>query len=655
MSAEASACMIEYERSALPLPSKFNRFSNLKENKSVNGKRKAGSVRSCYYALRKRICSEPFDSNDLSFLVAPISDDYVGNGDEPLSGSCVPGYPISNSFNFEGSEMDTLCHTFAQHLMDGGDAASHAFHPGFVNPGEGFPYDSNNMKKEYPPIFENDLSLTGNGSVVEELGHQIGLQECSLFETDDTFGQINNNQQNICSDFEENRVFNSPISENGGPYINVDYSSPLSGMSIWRTVSAPELPIDLSIQEKNLSAVDTFELPGDYDVNSTGMPGFDIQSDVKVKSENSFDDFRGDINTEGYFAALSNSLLNFTNEELMSVDGKEMIDKSYFDGLSSLLLSSPNGGSHDRMMNLAETETSVAPDICIMNSSVPCLVEPDENRVSHKGDDKMACNVETGMQSSISASFQFPELKDGFICCTMNTEDLEVPDNNDVFLTNFLPQSLMSSITEHKAQEANNQSSSSVEHFSVSQRTNDRGTSLMHKEQKILGELHVSSQMIGSHASQEMVLNCGVKLEHSASDCLHPVSRLAGAINSADHSSAAKLRTKASLPQTLNDEGKPSKNLNPNDCYIEKPGFENERLKTYARVQSSGIHEENDVSDATKCHQISHEPTPVDIVIADTAVHPPTPDEEADFVESDNDVPSFSDIEAMVGPQLTSF
>jgi len=108
ISAEASARMIAIELSASTLPSKFNRFGNSKENKSVSGKRKAGSVRSCYYALRKRICHD-LNSMDLSFLVAPGDGNYIGHGDEPLSGD-----PISDHFGLQGSNLDLMHHVFPQ-------------------------------------------------------------------------------------------------------------------------------------------------------------------------------------------------------------------------------------------------------------------------------------------------------------------------------------------------------------------------------------------------------------------------------------------------------------------------------------------------------------------------------------------------------------
>lgn len=648
VSTSASACMIEYERSASNLPSKFNRFGISKENKSANAKRKAENIRTCYYALRKRSCSEPFESMDLSFLVAPSNNNYVGNGDEPLSGTCVLGDPISHSFGLEGSKMDSMHHTFAENLMHDGDAAIHFFNSVTVNPDEGFPYDPNNVQDEMPHIFEDNLPLMGNGSEVEELGHQNRLQECSLFKTDDAFGQINNNQQNISSEFEEKKVFSSPISECGGSFNNVDFSSPLPGLSIWRTVSAPELPVDLSAQENNLSAIGTFELPEDYDAKNTGTSGYDIQSDVKVKNELSLDDFRIDTSTEGYFAELSNSLLNFSNEEeLMCIDGKDTIDESYYDGLSSLLLSSPNDNSHDQMINLVEQETSVAPDMCIANSSVPCLREPEVNQGS-KGDKKRTCNLENPMQSSVSASdFQFSELKDGVICCTLNTEDSEVPYNDDVFLTDNLPQALMSSVTEQRVWEANNQGTL-FRNSSINKKINDIGTSLMHKKQKSPRELYLSYQIIQSHVSQEMDLNCGVKIKHSATDSPHLASNLAAvAVADPDEMSTVQVSTKASLPEMLHGKSKPSQHLNSNDYSVKKSAFESEGHKNYPPV-SNGIKEEHGVSEVTRDHQASCAQISMEIAVSETVLQPQSPEWEADLIESDHEVPCYSDIEAMV-------
>lgn len=105
----------------------------------------------------------------------------------------------------------------------------------------------------------------------------------------------------------------------------------------------------------------------------------------------------------------------------------------------------------------------------------------------------------------------------------------------------------------------------------------------------------------------------------------------------------SKSKPKVLPSQTLNCETRPSQHLNSNDCFVEKPAFECDRLKNYTLVQSSCIKEENDVSDAARDHQASHELTSMVIAVSETVLRPPTLDQEAD-VESDNDVPNYSDI-----------
>lgn len=128
VSAEAAFHMIAFEQSESTLSSKFSRAGNTKENKCLSGKRKAETVRSCYYALRKRICNEPFNNMDLSFLIAPADNNYMGNEDEPFSGNCILGDPVPNHFGLQESNLDIVHHPFPQ---IGDNDAAHAFHAQF--------------------------------------------------------------------------------------------------------------------------------------------------------------------------------------------------------------------------------------------------------------------------------------------------------------------------------------------------------------------------------------------------------------------------------------------------------------------------------------------------------------------------------------------
>lgn len=656
VSAEASTCMNDLEHSASTLPSKFNKFANSKENKSVSGKRKVESVRSCYYALRKRICNEPFNSMDLSFLVVPDSSNFVVNGDEHLSANCTPGDPMSNPFGFEGSDMDAIHNAFPQNMIDSGDVAVNTCHLGVQNPvAEDFPIEQNNTHNEIPHIFGENLTL-------EDLGQSKELPVCDFLKDDElgmkspsAFDHINSDQPNMCSKFEGNKVFNSPITECGASFSSLDYSSPLPGMSMWRTVSAPALPVDIGLKDNDLCSGGSFELPDDYDAKNTGTSGYDVPLDIKVKTEMDLDDLKGDNNPEVYLEELSNSLWNFTNDEEL----QDMFDKSYYDGLSSLLLNSPNDVGQDNMNDITEAEISVAPDVCITSTSGAYPGELDGNEGSHNVDGQMSYSSETKLQSSILASsLQFPELKDGVINCTLNTEDTEIPCNDDIFLSNHLSQAMMASTAEQKFQQANDTISSSPKDFSGIQKTSDRGPSLIHKERNAPRKSHASFQILEPNL-QEIGLklplgNFGVKFEVSESP--HVASRAVGiASGDPDQIITENVRTKTS-PVMYEDSKEIvfEQHLTSTDRFIEKQDFDSESFQSYPQ-NASGIKEESDVSVLTRDHRSTPaEVASMNVAVPKPALNPPMPEQDGMLIESDDDVPCYSDIEAMVNSKMLS-
>lgn len=654
VSAEASARMLEFERT---LPSKSNRFGHSRDNKPVTGKRKAESVRNCYYALCKRICSEPFDSMDLSFLVAPTNSTYVGNGDG--CGNCIPGDPISNPFGLEVSGMDNMTQAFPNNLMNGGaatsgDATINLFPTRLQNPAEeNFLIEQNNTHKEIRHILRENLPPTDlpEHSLLKAV--ELGVKSSPAFD------QLNSDQSNMCLEFEGNKAFNSPVSGCAAPFNNMEYS-PIPGMPIWKTVSAPALPEDIGLGDKVLCSGDTFHLPDDFDTGNTRTSGYGVLSDIKVKMEMDYDDFQIHNSPEGYLEELSNSLLNFTNEEellVMNADGKDMIDRSYYDGLSSLLLNSPNDVGQEQTNNVTEPETSEAAAVCPTSSSEQCHAEPHDNLVSSNCDEQMSCDVQTQAQASISATnAEFPEYKDGVICCMSNTEDPEIPCNDDVFLPNH-PAS-KSSAAQPKIQRANKPISSSIKNFSNNQRTSDGGPSLVQKERKTAGESNVSSQRIGSHAIQETcpnpsVGNFGVTSAFSKSDLTNVASRVAAfssvgpnQINTANASTEAPLHE---MRREETGEMVIAKHLSSTDCSIKKPTMGSASLKSYPQTNSIVIKEEHDMSAAIRDQESIHaESTSMNIAVSEPAINAPTADQDVAAFESDEDVPCFSDVEAMV-------
>jgi hypothetical protein len=666
ISAEASARMIAIELSASTLPSKFNRFGNSKENKSVSGKRKAGSVRSCYYALRKRICHD-LNSMDLSFLVAPGDGNYIGHGDEPLSGD-----PISDHFGLQGSNLDLMHHVFPQNLMDSGTAtsgtvaAAHAFDPGFQHPvEENFHIEQDNIHKEIPHLFAENPPFTGNSSAVEELGQPKKLPAHNLFKSDDlgaeplsTFDRLDTDPGNICSEFESNQVFNSPMSECGASFHNLEFSSPLHGIPIWRTVEGiaePSMPVDVGLREKG-----SFKLPDDDDAKNATTSGYDGHLDSKVKIEMPYyDGLRSPTaSAEGYLAELSNSLLNFTNEEellFMDVDGKDVIDKSYYDGLSSLLLNSPIDVSQDLTPNITEPDTSVAPDMCLRNPSIACPGELEDNRGSRCGDGHIAQDSGAQMLSSLPASnSQFPDPSESV--CVLNTEHPEIPCNDDFIPPNQQSPSSVSYVAQKNFKGANNPTSSNINDISGNQRTHERGLILTQREGKNTGECRASSKTIGSHVLTEVGINHpvgdGVKFELPNSDYRHVASRGVGVVcGGSNHINSANLSTDSLRPSMLKEEMvevSPTKYLNQTDSLIKRPSLGSDSLDGCTQTNASAIKQELDVPATIREYQSSAEMGPVDIAVSEPVGNPPISDLEELPVESDDDVPHYSDIEAMV-------
>lgn len=671
VSANASARMVEFECSTPTLP--VDRPGNSKENKCESGKRKAESVRSSYYALRKRICNEPFNSMGLNFLVQPSNNNYVGNEDEPFYGNCMTGDPTP--IGLERSDMDTL-----QNLMDGGTATggvvtADTFHTRLQIPAENdFHMEQDNIHEEVPHILGDNVPFTRNGSEVEEFNQPKELPECSLFNADDlgmeppyTLDQINADDGNMCTKFEGNQAFNSSVSDNGASFHNLEYSSPLPGMPIWRTGAEPAMPVDVDVDlgENELCTSDTFELPDDIDANNTRTSEYDVQLGMEVKADMPCGDFKSaaaPASTEGYLAELSNSLLNFTNEELMlmTADGKDVIDKSYYDGLSSLLLSSPNDDARqEQTIDITEPETSVTPVMYSMNpsSSDPGVV--DDTKGSQNADEHMACHSETLMQSSSTASnYQYPELKDGVICCTLNTEDLEIPCNDDVFLPNHVLQSSTFSEVEWDLQEVNKLISSSSNDLPVNQRNSDTGPCFMRTEKKKPGEPHRSSPINGSHCLQEMnpkppLDNFGVKFELSKTDPSEVASKNPGHVSEGLGQIYSANPNTNPVPGILKEETRQSilaKRLsyNSTELHMEKPDLDYNSFKSYPRTNARVSKQELDPTATSRDHEALHaEVMPEHDAVSEPELSPRTSNQLGLF-ESDDDVPCYSDIEAMI-------
>ncbi|GMI96834.1 hypothetical protein HRI_003352700 [Hibiscus trionum] len=362
ISEEPASPIIEFEHSA------SSRAGISNDSKILSVKRKSESVRSCYYASCKKSRNE-----DLSFQVEPNDSNSVG-----LEVEALPENPISDHFGVQETNMNVMHCPFPQIQ------------------------ESTHALGEYQLHVESD-------SGIENLHESMEFPVHSFFEDNDlmvkpsfSFDQNNNDGENICFGFEGNQVLNSPV---------VEY-----GLSTWTTdegLSASAIPTDDGLGKTVLHEVDMYAPPADH------VSGHIVGTDSRIEAEIPM------VDTEGYLMEITNTLMN-DEPFFLDVDAKDVIDKSFFDGLSSLLASSPDNGDLDHMTEAMTIETRDN----IAEVSCSGLTESDEVAGAFPVDGPVSCNSEVLNLSS----------------CTLNIEDPEVPCNEDVVFPKQLCRLTVSSI-----------------------------------------------------------------------------------------------------------------------------------------------------------------------------------------------------------------
>ncbi|GAB4850814.1 hypothetical protein Ancab_030114 [Ancistrocladus abbreviatus] len=615
-SEEASAHMIEVDRSTSNFPLKSR-------------KRKVESVRRCYYAMRKRICNELLNQGDLSFLVAP-GDRCYRNGNDAMDPN-----DILADFGLEDTNFGALHHVFPHVVGDGAPpcvaGSSLGFQLGAQNELQKLPIEDNNMKEEIPLFIRKSVPVSGNCSELCEVDAAKELPANNLFVAHDIdANNIDSSADNMCPVFGRNQVFNSSISDCGTSFHHLHYSSSPHAVPDWRAlacISAPELPGDTSISGKDLQAGNAFGIPDRGDAGATRTSEFQVVlSESDLKSQMPCNELKN--STEGYLAQLSDSLLNFTSDEemlFMDVDGKHIMDNSYYDGLNSLLLNSPDDASEDQMSNTPDTKSTVAPEKYLDIPTGSSAGEVDNDKNNCLEEKHFTANPEEQMPSSASTvNAQFPELQNGVICCTLNTECPEIPCNDDI----FLPAKQPSSSHRRTFNEANH-SASSIKKNS-SNKTGEVGPIVKR-------EPHVGSQIRGP----EIGYSCAgdefeVKFELPRSESINVASRHPGFANGGPCQSTLVLKSEASetfLP-LQSGYALADKSTQVSDSFLQNgDGGMNQEGHATASITNQKLHAQVGSGDAVA-------PEPV--------VQPSLPDQEEQSSESDADIPYFSDVESMV-------
>ncbi|EXC35490.1 hypothetical protein L484_026797 [Morus notabilis] len=375
VSAQASARMSEFELSNPTVSTKPGRFGVSKGGGSVGAgspaKRRVESVRKQYYEMRKRLCS--FNTFDFGFIDEPNdTDENVNSGNDLLDGSYVVGHRVKNYFEFTANNSSLL----------------------------------DNRQK--------DLCLSTNGSVKDNNKHNIDGEK-NLVRSGDGLVDFRN-----CSSA-----------------VEAGTSHVLPDVPLWKTmedVMVPEMPIDVSLevncQEAEHKLIcdegDKRPSPG-YNVDRAGfmleerLPGEELNRTVAISG----DDF-GDI---------SDSLLNFANENeplAMDVDGENM----NFNHYKSVLLTSPKDGLEKDVKSVCQPENLDPKAFPVVSEDVFNAERKISSDLLHSGESNhqhSICGSETNIPSiRLVPSPHSPELHYEMMVCTLNSEDPEIPCNDDV-------------------------------------------------------------------------------------------------------------------------------------------------------------------------------------------------------------------------------
>lgn len=437
------------------------------------------------------------------------------------------------------------------------------------------------------------------------------LPLCNLFEAEDLV-----NEAGVCSEFVD-QSFHSF----GCP-------PPLNEMPIGHTseeISAEVLPIQIA--DANVQLTDEFMLPeavNELDALGYGGGPLNLKLETPLSCDSMID---MTSSTQEYLEVL----FDLSNDDYMDNDGngKEAIEKSYLDGLSLLLLDSPNQ--------------------CELSGS--CLGEPAvaTDRHRHEVDEQEVADAQ--VSASGSTMKVGPEYRYGVICCILNTEDPEIPSNDDVFLPFRFPSPTTSSGPHWTLHNSSYLGSSSVKNFSSTCIANGGPLGMKNTEK----DLSVPSGRMGlfhiSDASARYQREHGLSFELPESSVQHAAFREARRSENPNHVNLANVNANNFITEAAKGgpmemgQGKNIGMTSVGPC----PSKKGSSMDTHQNLQKNFVGGRNVVDSIAEVpnnkllnYDASFKQT--DVLKADNVLS----NQEELLSENEFDVPYFSDVEAMV-------
>ncbi|KAF8117369.1 hypothetical protein N665_0011s0088 [Sinapis alba] len=307
--------------------------------------------------------------------------------------------------------------------------------------------------------------------------------------------------------------------------------------------------------------------------------------------------------TDCFLAQLSTSL--FEDEEpLMEVDGKE-VDKSYYDGLSSLLVN-PTNDTNSRALPITTGHDPSSSQVHPINDAPDGHVMPSAVR-------SMECKP---LLSDSAALDPHPEIVGGVICCVLNQEDPDIPCNDDIFLSNTCHPMSVSSLARRNFKDTNNLVTSSARDLSATREG--------HTQKKIPGRLQGKPEI--GQSSQ------GTRFRALTSPGSHNIVPPAGSAQGCSN--------------TLLPDGTGAKDGNREIAGGKRiAGFDGHG--SYTEKDSGNSKEEKWVISINKVQEAKDADVGL-IEIPDTELEITQTEARDNDFESDEDLPNYSDIEAMI-------
>ncbi|XP_011623098.1 uncharacterized protein LOC18433642 isoform X1 [Amborella trichopoda] len=682
---EAAARMVELELSLPTLP-KSNRFCNSKGKEWALGKRKIDNARSHYYAQRKRIRNENADSFAQDVPLAPFPN--IGCTENEVAycpglvkdpeGFPVDGCmssPIANHFQLPDAGLDFVNRDFPQYervlTADIVDGMVHGFDPvvigslggdlphgimsrdclyafegdtmstAIVGNDNGPSFGHDNFGKDNHHILGDKSGSLVNSSQVPVMGHSQTMPMSGIIGNHSTgpspfstFNSMEGMSEGVGSGIGESPSFKLQVLD------RFFHSSPEPSMPAWKPVgvlSKPDMPDRMnqeSHEETESSLPRLANNCGKIDSLNCikiGSPKHVALVTVPKLEEKSSDEGTNSLVSlsEGEFGELSNSLLDFVDEGdnlQMGIGKKDSTNMAGTDNLCSILLGSTN--------------------------------DLHQGDVSKSGDPRpsalQTCDATASPSSQMAHKSGF--LQDDMIC-SLNRQDPDVPDNDDIFPSCQMESTPSSSLKDIYSERMGNlvpfqaQGSYTVPKTSEPKQVKVKEEPETSMQPIDAAQNRVSSGLLGAYPEGH-VHDQGIKKEMPEHDEFRISSSKRACIRAADPDPC--------IPGSIDPMSIPNFNPQEGPSCMDMPSQRLASSKSCSSKILTNVKLETDLPPNilhNHTMQSPHADHGCDehavrdfqaVGFAEPVANISISDEEDKLSDSENDVPSFSDVEAMI-------